>query len=160
MNLYGLAISKSRNGLGIFTLSAYDSGDKLFELEGRLIDDAKMVGIPKKIRDNTFRISEKYYLSPKGFLGDFLNHSCNPNVKLVVRKNRRYIVAITRIGKNRELLLDYSTILANDDGWDMKCNCGYRFCRGLIDMYQYLPSLVLKRYTEKKIIPKYILDIK
>ena len=159
METFGLVVKKARNGKGIYTQRVYKAGERVFELEGKVISIPQMDRSPKKFRDNTYRIGKLKYLSPKGCLGDFLNHSCSPNVYLKVFRGKYYITAIKEILKNKEILLDYSTILATDDGWDMKCNCGSKNCRELIEMYCYLPARVLDTYKRQKLIPKYILEI-
>lgn len=51
------------------------------------------------------------------------NHSCNPNLD----KNH---TALRDIEAGEELTIDYAQF--SDKSWSMKCNCGARFCKGIV----------------------------
>ena len=71
----------------------------------------------------------------------YINHSCNPNTKIViVSKNKAKIYAIKNIKKGKELTYNYSKskkelAKAKKEGiyvWKMKCKCGSNKCEKII----------------------------
>ncbi len=155
-----LIVKKSHNGKGIFTTKKILNSEIVFEIKGNLISWQKSLEIGGQTLDNTFRFSKNFYLSPEGYLGDFLNHSCIPNSKIVKERGKLFVEALKNINKGEEIVIDYSTILARDDTWTMKCNCGEINCRKIIKRLNLLPKPLFKEYKEKSIIPKFILEIK
>ncbi len=155
-----LYVKKSRNGKGIFLKKAVSAGDILFRFTGKLITCEEDEEVDEKTRSNTIRFNNDKFLSPKGKIGDYINHSCNPNTKIIKRNNKLLIIAIKNILKSREVSFDYSTVLANDDMWIMKCNCGSKNCRKIIKKFSSLPKKIRDRYISGEIVPAYILKIK
>ncbi len=152
----GLTVAASRNGRGIFTTRSFAAGETVFEVTGRLITCDEDEDVDEETRSNTYRYDENLYLSPKGRIGDFLNHSCNPNARVVKEGKNLFIEAIRTIAQGKEVLIDYSTITASDDIWKMKCNCGSAKCRKNIGRFVSLPKEIKKKYIEKEIVPEYI----
>lgn len=109
--------------------------------------------------DNCFRISENYYLSPEGYIGVYQNHSCTPNARVEKRGKRLFVVALSPIRTDEEVLIDYSTITAGDDIWTMRCNCGQATCRGTIRTWTKLPRPLQQHYAQERILPKYIQNL-
>ncbi len=155
-----LEVGKSDNGRGLFAKKFFGRNQKVFEIRGKLIHHSVLMEKKKKIRNNTFRFSEEYYLSPEGNLGDFVNHSCSSNSKVKKIRSKLYIFSIKPVRKGEEILIDYSTILARDDFWVMKCKCGNKKCRHKIEKFSKLPKKVYKKYIDSKMIPDYIIRIK
>src|SRR6185369_310579 len=110
-----IVIKQSRNGKGIFTDGVFKAGEPIFEVKGKIFHYSEVLKIGGEFADNTFRFDEETYLSPQGQTGDFLNHSCDPNSKVVKQSGKLFIVAIKDILPNQEVVIDYSTILADDD---------------------------------------------
>lgn len=154
-----IAVKKSNTGKGVFVKKDFMKDETLFEIKGKLITCEEDENIDEETRSNTIRFNRDYFLSPKGNLGNFTNHSCNPNSRIVKRKNKLYIVSITDIKKGHEVTFDYSTVLARDDVWTMKCSCKEKICRKVVKRFQSLPAKIKKDYISLKIIPKYILNI-
>ena len=154
-----LVVKKSKNGEGLFSKVAFTPEQKIFEVTGTFVSgdiDDEMIDTT---RSNTYRYNEDVYISPQGRVGDFLNHSCNPNTKVIKEKSKLYIVAIKNIAPNREIMFDYSTTLASDDIWKMKCSCKSTRCRGTIRRFISLPKEIRTRYIQQHIVPSYILEI-
>lgn len=160
MNDNMLSINKSKNGRGVFTKKDFKAGELVVELKGKLITCYVDDDIDDETRSNTIRYSDEKFLSPKGELGEMINHSCNPNSKLVKKGKKLFVIAIEPILKNKEVLFDYSTIIARDDIWTMKCNCGSKNCRKVIKRFNLLPKKIQSDYIKYKIVPSYILNIK
>lgn len=155
-----IKIQKVRNGKGIVVQKNFKRDEVVFEVQGNIISCDVSTKLDKKMRDNTYRYDRDYYLSPKGKAGDYLNHSCEPNAKVTKFKDKIFIRSIINIEKGNEVLIDYSTILARDDVWTMKCNCGEKKCRKIIRNIGDLPKDVFNKYVRLRLIPKYILNIK
>lgn len=63
----------------------------------------------------------------------FINHSCEPNCRAAIVRNRVYIHARTNIARGEELSLDYKlrgAALSAADAQKHACRCGSRKCRG------------------------------
>lgn len=154
-----LEVKKARNGKGIFVKKNYKAGSTLFKIKGTFLTCFEDEEMEEEIRNNTFRFDEKHYLSPEGEIANFANHSCVPNAKVVKKNNALYLVAITDIQKREEVVFDYSTILARDDVWTMRCNCGTAECRKEVRRFKTLPVALRKRYIVEGIVPEFITEI-
>jgi len=148
-----LAVRKSRNGRGIFARRKFAPDDVIFEVTGAFVTCNEDDDIDEETRANTYRFDADRYISPKGRLGDFLNHSCEPNAKVVKNDGRLFVVSIVDIPKGEEVAIDYSTILASDDSWEMKCNCGANTCRGTIKKFNSLPLKTRRKYRALGMVP-------
>jgi len=154
----GLEVKRAKNGKGIFTKRPLKQSQVVFEVVG---ERKHYQNVNKKggtFQDNTFRFSKDYYLSPAGKLGDYLNHSCDPNAGVKKKNNKLYIVAMDNIKKGSEIVIDYSTILAGDDSWTMCCSCKSRNCRKVIKDFHSLPKNLQERYKDLGVVPKHILE--
>ena len=152
-----LIVKRAKNGKGLFSKKNFKKGEIIFTLKGKLIPDSKFMTYSKKIRDNCFRFNENSYLSPKGEFGDFINHSCKPNCKIKKARGKLFVVAINNIKSGKELVFDYSTTLANDDFWVMKCFCKEKNCRNEIGQFKLLPKSIQKKYLKDNLVSKHIL---
>ena len=152
-----IEVKQSMIGQGVFALKDFSQEEIIFEVKGELITCNEDDDIDERIRNNTFRFDEEYYLSPEGEMGDFLNHSCEPNSGVIKRFNKLFIKAIRDIKKGEEVCFDYSTILAPDDTWQMKCACGSKSCRKIIKKFNTLPKPLQEKYISLEIVPSYIL---
>lgn len=152
-----VTIKKSRNGQGIFAKKDFKAGQIIFQVTGPLVTCDEDEAMDETERANTFRYSAKWFISPKGRLGDMLNHSCAPNARVVKKAGRLLITAFSRIQKGDEISIDYSTILAGDDTWTMRCDCGEPACRRTIGQFRKLPRRIRERYLANDMVPPYIL---
>jgi SET domain-containing protein len=155
-----LSVKKSKTGMGLFAEKNFKSGDLIVELKGKLITCYEDENIDEETRSNTIRFNNEKFLSPKGEIGEMVNHSCNPNSKITKKNNKLVLIAIKPIGKGTEIFFDYSTVLANDDIWTMKCKCGENNCRKVVKKFNSLSKKLRNNYIEYSIVPKYILRIK
>ena len=152
-------VAPARNGRGLFVRVLMHREDRLLEVRGKIIDYEALDRAGGSVQDNAFRFGPETYLSPEGELGDFLNHSCEPNAKVVKEGEQLFIVAVGDIPADTEVTIDYATIIASDDIWEMACSCGSAHCRGRIASYTLLPADVQERYIKEGMIPQYIVDI-
>ncbi len=154
-----LIVRVSRNGNGVFTKRLFVKDELIFEVKGKLITCFEDEEVDEETRANTYRYDETRYISPKDRIGDFLNHSCNPNARVVKVGKKLFIKVIKPIQKEKEVFIDYSTIIAIDDTWTMKCNCGSTRCRKRVGMFTSLPKKLKQKYIDSEMIPGYIISI-
>ncbi len=154
-----LVVKNVRNGKGIVTKKKFLPNETIFEVAGIFVACDEDDDMDEAERNNTFRFDVDRYISPKGRIADYLNHSCEPNAKVLKKNKKLFVVAINTIPKNVEVVIDYSTITARDDIWTMKCNCGTESCRGIIKKFSSLPKRIRENYITHSIVPKYILKI-
>ncbi|MCX5661978.1 MAG: SET domain-containing protein [Planctomycetota bacterium] len=62
-------------------------------------------------------------------IGDYLNHSCDPNVGFT--QGTLTLHALRDIAPGEEIRWDYSTSM-NEPGWRFDCLCGAGRCRGAV----------------------------
>lgn len=155
-NYANLRVEKSRNGYGIFTKKDFSKNEEIFEIKGKLMALNEDEDIDEKIRNNAFRFSKDEYISPQGEIGDFLNHSCNPNSGIIKQNGKLFVIALENIKKDEEITMDYSTIIADDDIWEMNCNCGEKECRSIIKNFGALSKKLKEKYLNLGIVPDYI----
>lgn len=151
-----LVVKKSRNGKGIFAVREFAPEEVLYEVTGTFITGDEDEDIDETARDNAFRYSKDLYITPAGTIGAFQNHSCEPNAKVVKKGKRLLVVAAAPVPKGAEVLIDYSTITAADDIWEMPCNCGSPKCRGVVKSFDTLPAALRKKYLKHGMVPEYV----
>ncbi len=96
-------------------------------------------------------------MGPSGSYDDYINHSCLPNSGLTFKDNKIFLIAITEIKEDIEIIWDYSTTMDEED-WEMDCRCENKICRGKIKDFKYLPSQIQEEYIRKGIVAPYILE--
>lgn len=149
----------SLHGKGLFANTNLKNKEVIFEVLGKLISCDEDDDTDETTRANTYRYDANFFLSPGSHISNFLNHSCDPNVKVVKRKKKLFVVAIKNVERGAEIFLDYSTIIASDDSWEMECGCLSSICRKQIKSVNKLPKKILLRYLDQKIIPNYIIKL-
>jgi SET domain-containing protein len=151
-----LTIKNSKTGLGVFAKKFFPAETILCEIKGKLMTCGLDEEIDDKLRDNAIRFSSKYYLSPEGQVGDYFNHSCNPNSFILKINKKLYLKSARDILSGEEITFDYSTITARDDIWIMKCHCNNKNCRKIIGSFDKLSKKTKNNYLSRKMVPSYI----
>jgi SET domain-containing protein len=113
-------------GKGVFANRDFKKGEVVIKWNTEtILTDEEVKNLPK---------NEKRYVSPfqgKHLLQQpparFVNHSCDPNTKVVDDSSD---VAIKDIKKGEEITSDYSIFSSPDE--IMKCNCGSKKCKNII----------------------------
>ncbi len=157
-----LIVKPVRNGLGLVALKSFAQGAVICQVRGKIVTGRTVWRYwdsdPRR-GANCFRFDADHYLDPKGEIGAWANHSCNPNAGVIKSGRRLLLKAIKAIAVGAEVTHDYSTLLGTDDIWKMKCNCGAAKCRGVVRNLGSLPRGVLARYQRLEIIPEFLLSI-
>ncbi|HKE93617.1 MAG TPA: SET domain-containing protein-lysine N-methyltransferase [Povalibacter sp.] len=65
---------------------------------------------------------------------EFVNHSCEPNLRAHIARGRIHLVSLRRIAAGEELTLDYH--LAADSP-EVRCLCGSPRCRGVLNRTEH-----------------------
>lgn len=155
-----LDVRPVRNGKGIVALKAFAPGAVICTIKGKVVTGEQVWGYwetePRR-GENCFRYDADHYLDPEGEIGAFANHSCNPNAGVIKSGRKLLLKAIKAIAAGDEVTHDYSTLLGADDVWKMKCNCGERGCRGVVNSFKALPDAVIRKYCKLGIIPEFIM---
>lgn len=155
----GLSVKPVRNGLGMVALKSFTRGQVICEIKGKIVTP-KTLGryweTDPRLGENCFRFSAERYLDPDGEIGQYANHSCNPNAGIVKTGRRLLLKAIAPIARGDEITHDYSTLLGADDVWSMRCNCGHVQCRGTVRNIGRLPTAVVEHYRRLGVLPKFI----
>jgi uncharacterized protein len=151
-------VRASRIGKGLFARRRYGSGEEIVKITGRRVKADDVWDRGGKFADNCFRSGPETFLDPEDGLGRYLNHSCAPNAAVVKRNHQLFLVAAKPIRPNDEIVIDYSTILGDDDIWTMRCHCATRECRGRIRRIGSLPAALRERYIAAGMVPGYIIE--
>ncbi len=152
-----LAIKKSKHGKGVFAKKPFKPGQTILHIVGKLITCDEDDDLDEETRSNTYRFNKDLFLSPKGRIGNYFNHSCEPNAKVIKKDNKLFITAVRQITIGEEIVFDYSTVLAPDDFWEMNCDCGSTLCRKTIKQFRTLPKKTREKYLSLGMVPKHIL---
>ena len=155
----GLTVKPVRNGLGIVALKPFREHAVICEIKGRTVSAAtvwRYWDSEARLAENCFRYSAERYLNPEGEIGQYANHSCDPNAGIIKQDRRLWLKAITDIAPGDEVTHDYSTLLGVDDVWKMRCNCGAARCRRWVRHIGTLPAAVARRYRALGVIPAFV----
>ena len=151
-------VGQARNGRGLFAARAFAPRETIVPITGRAYHWKVLLRRGGAFMDNCFRLGEDTYLDPEDGYGRWLNHSCNPNTAIRFADDRLFLVAARRIRANDEVVIDYSTILGDDDAWRMYCRCGSRKCRRWISRFGLLPPALRKSYLRRGLVADNILS--
>lgn len=146
-------------GKSLFAKKDFQKGDLVFVVYGAIVNYHT---------DYTIPIDHNLMIEPRtpGSPGQFLCHSCDPNIGV---KNRTLFVAMRDIKKGEEVVTNYA-FLGYDYGneksldgtkslnLDVTCACGSANCEGIWGSYKHLSPE--KRTLWREYISDYLLDDK
>ncbi len=158
MRAAGVRVRPTRNGEGLVAAKPFAATKRIIRIVGKVVSARVVTRSRGSFADNCFRFGPETYLDPGSEAGAYLNHSCAPNAYVRKSNNRLFLVALTGIPRDEEIVIDYSTILGDDDVWTMRCSCGSSRCRKTIRGFGSLPSSLKSRYVEAGAVPRYVLD--
>lgn len=105
---------------------------------------------------NIIDLPKDKYIGLSGDLDDKVNHSCNPNCRILIINTRAFLYSIKTIKPNDEITFDYSTIINSD--FSFNCNCKSFNCRKNIRNILSLNENDFKKYKTLNAIPLFILE--
>ena len=133
------------HGTGIFATQDISKGNKVIEYIGEKIkksegDKRSERRINRYLNSKStgsvyiFELNSKFDIdgSPRYNKARYINHSCNPNCEVDIKKGRIWISSIKNIKAGEELTYDYGYEFDKDDYKDHKCKCGSKNCIGYI----------------------------
>lgn len=119
-------VKKSKiEGIGVFANRNFKKGETIFEWGDIALTNEELNGLSEKDRKIAFFYKGKHHLQKTP--ARYINHSCDPNTKVV---NGSSDVAIKEIKKGEEITSDYPDFLPTDKV--AKCNCKSENCKGAI----------------------------
>lgn len=146
-----LSEANTSTGKGIKATKDLPGETVLCKISGALIDYRDTLDMGNK-ESYALQVGVNKYLRPD-YPFFLFNHSCDPNCGIRDMK----IVTLRNIAPLEELKWDYSTSML-ERGWEMKCSCGAKNCRGCIRDFDKLPTGTQERYVELGIVMPYILN--
>ena len=152
-----VVVHPARNGLGLFAAKDYRPGQTIIRIVGRIVDYGVLWERRGTFADNCYRFGPETYLDPGDDVGRYVNHRCVPNAGISKTNNQLFLFASKPVRAGREIFLDYSTILGDDDIWTMRCNCGLAACRNRIRRFGSLSPALKRRYLDSGLVPKFII---
>jgi hypothetical protein len=153
-----IIIAPVRNGLGLVATKAFRARQTIIKIVGRVVDAEVLWVRGGVFANNCFRFGPETYLDPGAEAGRFVNHSCEPNAGIRKSNNHLFLFAAQSIKRGDEIVIDYSTILGDDDIWTMRCDCGSKSCRRRIRRFGSLPLALRRIYLQQGLVPTYIIS--
>lgn len=131
---------EGRLGKAAVAVRGFIRGDVVTEGWGATTRDRSM---------HTIQIDKELHLLPPSPMR-FLNHSCEPNCGIVLRRGAENIVihAMRDIDAGEELTLDYETFEEEFQALTGPCLCQTAGCRGRLRGFAHLPLDVRARYGD------------
>ena len=116
-----------KGGQGVFAQVDLEPGELLVIWGGEVVNRTGLATLTAQQRQVTIQIEDNAYLvSYEVTEGDYINHACDPNARLV---DARTLVALRGIQAGEEVCFDYATCDA-DNYDEFVCACGAAWCRG------------------------------
>jgi hypothetical protein len=146
------------NGFGLVATQDILSGTKIFKISGDILGRAEVALLDDDSEARCVQVGPALFIGPTGDSHDFLNHSCNPNAKILFENDDSiWVAAIQDINSGVEITIDYSTTMFKDE-WTMNCNCGFEGCRNVIVEFLKLPENFSRALIERGMVAPYILE--
>lgn len=113
---------------GVFTLESIPARRRVIEYTGEIIDEEEMNRRSGKRLLYLFSVTDKKIIdgAAGGSGAQFINHSCDGNLKSYVINGRIMLSSIRPIKAGEELTYDYNIA----EEFDVECICGAKNCRG------------------------------
>lgn len=155
-----VAVKKSPiHGKGVFARAAIAAGTPVLEYVGERLSPAEA---RRRDPDNNYLLNIDARTTIDGSdesnVARFLNHSCAPNLELLVYKKRAFLIALRDIARGEELTYDYNLVLHGDVDVPTAlaataCSCGAKECRGTMLRIDDDPAArrALSRARKKKL---------
>ena len=120
---------------GVIALQRIPRGRYVIEYTGKLLNRRQVKARGEQEFCYDYQLDSRGYWTLDGAVGgsgaERVNHSCNPNLRVVFHGKRAYYMSRRPIKKGEELTVDYHFKWDPDD--IKPCNCGDKLCRGTIN---------------------------
>ncbi len=119
-------------GKGVFASGSMTRGTRLGEIRRPLV---RYTRVPKKGQPgygHAIQVKKGWWLLLDHSPFYFLNHSCDPNTRILFRGTAIRIVSTKTVRDGEELTLDYGSVAFADDPYEITCRCGSARCRGRV----------------------------
>lgn len=102
-------IGRSITGFGLFATRLIKRGRYIATYRGRRISTEEADRREQRGAKYMFELNSRWVIdgSPRWNVARYMNHSCWPNAKPVIRKGRIYFVSLRAIGPGEEITYDY-----------------------------------------------------
>src|SRR5437762_14367523 len=118
---------------GVYAGEPIPSRRKVIEYTGERI--SRRETLRRGQAELTYLFTLDAYWTLDGSVGgsgaQYINHSCDPNIKTVIRNGHILYMSRKPIGKGEELTVDYHF---SKDVERVPCSCGAETCRGTINL--------------------------
>jgi SET domain len=165
-------------GAGLFANRPYRSGETVVSLHYNQAGSSSILAwedVEEEEDNRVTAIAPGWYFHPdRRHPFWFLNHSCLPNIAycdwaILDSGSSIHLAACRDIRAGEEVVIDYSTMTAKDDGpksgvpWSMKCFCGVTRCRRLLTSFAVLPlplqmKILMTRQPFSGMVPAFIVS--
>jgi SET domain len=165
-------------GAGLFANRPFRCGETVMSLDHNQAQSSSILAwedVEDEDDNRVAAIAPGWYFHPdRKHPFWFLNHSCLPNIAYCDWANLNNessipLLACRDIRAGEEVVIDYSTMTAKDDGpksgvpWSMKCFCGVNGCRRLLASFAALPlplqlKILLTRQPFAGMVPAFIVS--
>lgn len=101
-----LMLKRTRTGLGLFARTAIAANRRIVEYVGPILDEEEC---EEKGGRFLFELDERRAIdgSSRANIARYINHSCRPNAKERLSRNRIWIWSLTDIAAGAEITMDY-----------------------------------------------------
>jgi uncharacterized protein len=119
------------HGYGIFALEEIPAGRRVIEYTGKRLTRAQADRIDFPQDAYLATVSCRWVVDPRvgGSGAEFINHSCNPNLRWRRIRGRLFYFSRRKIRVGEELTGDYGYAIKLQR---IPCHCGDRACRGTL----------------------------
>lgn len=118
---------------GVYAEERIPAGRKVMEYTGERISRRETKRRSERPLNYLFTLDKYWCLdgSVGGSGAEFINHSCDPNIRAMVLKGHILYMSKRTIRKGEELTVDYNF---SKDVDKVPCRCGVTSCRGTINV--------------------------
>ncbi|KAG0435216.1 Histone-lysine N-methyltransferase 2A [Dictyocoela muelleri] len=122
------------HGTGLFTKTFIPKGTIILEYVGNRVGNLMADKLEKKYIENDiksiyfFKVADDDIIDATVFgnKSRFINHSCMPNSRSILKNNRIFIMAIQDINVNEEITIYYNFSNSEER---LRCRCNSEYCR-------------------------------
>ena len=109
MSSRSFRVGRSATGLGLFATKPIKRAGYIATYRGRRISTEEAYRRERRGAKYMFELDHRWVIdgSPRWNVARYINHSCRPNAKPVVRKGRIVFVALRSIAPGEEITYDY-----------------------------------------------------